>query len=244
MFACLLFFFAHWQLSLFFQSFFLHRYCTHRQFSLAPGWERVFHLLTWLTQGPSYIVPRAYALLHHLHHAHADSAKDPHAPGQHSGVFTMMWHTAAVYNRLRLQERSPAQRAAYPDWPLLDERLYGAGFGLAWAGLYTLFYVQFATSPWLFALLPVHFLMGPVHGAIVNWCGHKYGRRNFARADDSRNTLSIDLIGNGELLQNNHHEHPERPNFAVRRGELDPTWQVIRVLARIGLVRLPDVAPA
>ena len=40
-----------------------------------------------------------------------------------------------------------------------------------------------------YLLLPVHFVMGPIHGAIVNWCGHKYGYRNFdTTRDDSRAT--------------------------------------------------------
>ena len=57
--------------------------------------------------------------------------------------------------------------------------------------LYTAFYVAFAPHWSLFLLLPVHFLMGPIHGAIVNWCGHKYGYRNFdTTATTSRATRS------------------------------------------------------
>ena len=87
---------------------------------------------------------------------------------------------------------------------------------------------------WL--LLPVHFVMGPVHGAIVNWCGHKYGYRNFESSDLSRNSLPMDFLTMGELFQNNHHTWGMSPNFAARRWELDPTWQVMRVLAKVGLI--------
>ena len=45
--------------------------------------------------------------------------------------------------------------------------------------LYTSLYVVIATEWWHFLFLPVHFLMGPIHGAIVNWCGHRYGYQNF-----------------------------------------------------------------
>jgi len=58
--------------------------------------------------------------------------------------------------------------------------------------------------------------MGPVHGAIVNWCGHKYGYKNFDNGDASRNSLPFDFLTGGELFQNNHHKFAMSPNFAVR----------------------------
>ncbi|CAM4501534.1 hypothetical protein [Corallococcus exiguus] len=41
-----------------------------------------------------------------------------------------------------------------------------------------------------------------------------------------------------ELFQNHHHTRPASPDFAARRFELDPTWQVMRLLARMKLIRL------
>ena len=77
-------------------------------------------------------------------------------------------------------------------------------------------YFYFATAWWTWLLLPAHYLMGPVHGAIVNWCGHKYGYRNFDNGDASRNTLIFDSVTCGELFQNNHHKYAMSPNFAAR----------------------------
>jgi hypothetical protein len=42
----------------------------------------------------------------------------------------------------------------------------------------------------------------------------------------------------GEFFQNNHHRFCMSPNFAARRWELDPTWQVMRVLAWVGLIQI------
>jgi stearoyl-CoA desaturase (delta-9 desaturase) len=78
--------------------------------------------------------------------------------------------------------------------------------------------------------------MGPVHGAIVNWCGHKYGYQNYDNGDVSRNTLAFDFLTGGELFQNNHHKFAMSPNFAARKFELDPTYPVIRVLAALGII--------
>ena len=109
---------------------------------------------------------------------------------------------------------------------------------VCWAGVYTAFYAAFATSWWMWLLLPAHFIMGPIHGAIVNWCGHRYGYRNFATHDESRNSLPIDLITFGELFQNNHHHASGRLNFAIRKFEFDPTYWVLRAMAACRLIRM------
>ena len=82
----LTFFFGHWLSSVFCQTFFLHRYGAHRQFTMSKGWERFFHLLTYVTQGSSFLHPRAYAILHRMHHAYSDTEKDPHSPHFYSNA--------------------------------------------------------------------------------------------------------------------------------------------------------------
>ncbi len=71
--AIVIFFSAHWVVAAFFQSFFHHRYASHRMFTMGPRTERTFHFLTYLVQGPSYLSPRAYAVLHREHHAYSDT---------------------------------------------------------------------------------------------------------------------------------------------------------------------------
>ena len=90
----------------------------------------------------------------------------------------------------------------------------------------------------MFFFLPLHIVMGPVHGAIVNWCGHKYGYANYDNGDQSKNTLFLDLLTLGELMQNNHHRHGMRVNFATRWFEIDPVYPIIRALDWLGIIRL------
>jgi stearoyl-CoA desaturase (Delta-9 desaturase) len=255
-----LFFVMHWQLSVFFQTFFLHRYGAHHQFSMSKGWERFFFLCTYVAQGSSFLSPRGYAVLHRMHHAYSDTPKDPHSPLFYGNVGTMMLATKKKYDDFAYRRVEPEPRFAQelPDWPAL-ERVGQSWIGrLAFGGAYTLFYIHFATYWWMFLLLPIHYVMGPIHGAIVNWCGHRYGYRNFDNGDDSRNTLVFDVLTSGELFQNNHHKFGMSPNFAVRWFEIDPAYQVIRVLAALGIVKvattqkmrwpaesaLPDADPA
>lgn len=238
----LTFFAAHWLLSIFCQTFFLHRYGAHRMFSMSKGWERFFHLLTYVAQGASYLNPRGYALLHRLHHAYSDTAKDPHSPTFHPNFFDMMWKTKKRYEALVKKDEYLDARftGGYPEWPLLDKLGENRLSTLGWILFYTGFYYAFATEAWMWALLPMHFLMGPIHGAIVNWCGHKYGYRNFEVSDDSRNTLFFDFVTMGELFQNNHHRFCSDANFAKRWFEIDPTYLAIRVLDKVGIIKLAD----
>src|SRR6058998_428286 len=97
--AIVIFFTAHWVISAFFQSFFHHRYASHRMFTMAPRTERTFHMLTYLAQGPSYLSPRAYAILHREHHAYSDTERDPHAPASSPTGLSRLGPTAVPSTR-------------------------------------------------------------------------------------------------------------------------------------------------
>ena len=236
----IIFFLAHWVISVFCQSFFLHRYGAHRMFSMSRGWERFFHLLTYCAQGASYLNPRGYALLHRLHHAYSDTPRDPHSPLNYGGIVSMMWATKKRYESLSRRRETLDGRfeGGYPEWPLLDRIGLNPLNSILWLAFYVAFYAVFATAWWQWLLLPIQVLMGPVHGAIVNWCGHRFGYRNFKVSDVSRNTLPFDFLTMGELFQNNHHRFCARANFAVRWFEVDPTYVVMRILATLRIIQL------
>lgn len=238
--AIAIFFVTHWTVSVFFQTVFLHRYGAHKQFTMSKRWERAFHLATYLAQGSSFLSARAYAILHRMHHAYSDTERDPHSPENHADVVTMMLATKRRYDAFAYRREQPEARfeADVPDWPALDRLSQTWVSRVGWAGVYTAFYAVFATSWWMWLLLPAHFVMGPIHGAIVNWCGHRYGYRNFDTDDVSRNMLLVDFVTLGELFQNNHHQHPMRQNFAVRWFEIDPAYFGMRLLGWMGIIDL------
>jgi stearoyl-CoA desaturase (Delta-9 desaturase) len=238
----LIFFVLHWQLSVFCQTFFLHRYGAHRMFTMSPGWEKFFHLLTYVAQGPSFLHPRAYAILHRMHHAYSDTEKDPHSPLFYKDAMTMMLATKHRYDDFAYYRVEPEKRfdGGVPVWPAID-RLSQSWVGrIAWCAAYVGFYYAFAPSAWFYLLLPFHFLMGPIHGAIVNWGGHKYGYQNFENGDASRNSLPFDFLTCGELFQNNHHKFGMAPNFAARWFEIDPAYFFIRVFNAVGIIHMKN----
>ncbi len=208
---------------------------------MSKGWEKAFYILTYIFQGSSFLNPRAYAIMHRMHHAFSDTERDPHAPKYFKSVFGLMWKTKDVYLDLINNKIRPGEsfEKNVPGWEKFEEFGNGWGHRIIWGAGYTAFYVAFATQWWMFLLLPVHFLMGPIHGAIVNWAGHKYGYRNFNDThDDSHNTLFVDFLTMGELFQNNHHKFPARPNFAVKSFEFDPAYPFIKILHWLGIIKL------
>ncbi|MCH2109195.1 MAG: acyl-CoA desaturase [Polyangiaceae bacterium] len=236
----LIFFVAHWTSSVFCQTFFLHRYGAHSMFQMNRFWERFFHLATYITQGPSYLNPRAYAILHRMHHAYSDTEKDPHSPHYFKDVFSMMLVTKKTYDDFAYDRNEPERRfdGRVPTWPALDKLGQNWPVRILWCGGYIAFYYAFAPSAIWYALLPFHFLMGPTHGAIVNWGGHKYGYRNFDNKDKSVNSLFFDFLTFGELFQNNHHKFGMSPKFSARWFEVDPAWPLIRLFDFLGIIKI------
>lgn len=238
--AILIFFIAHWYLSLFAQSFFNHRYAAHGAFTMSKSWERFFYIFAYITQGSSYMSPRAYAIMHRLHHAYTDTEKDPHSPRFSSGIIDMMMRTNKIYlgiyrGTLKVDERFTKN---VPDWPAFDRWALTYTSSIAWTIIYIAFYIYFAPSFWWYLLIPVHVLMGPVHGTIINWFAHKYGYRNFEVNNTSHNLWPFDILMLGEGYHNNHHKFASSANFGYKWYEVDPVYLVILFLDFLGIIQL------
>lgn len=203
--------------------------------------EKLFYFLTWLTQGSSFLIPRAYAVMHRMHHVYSDTEKDPHSPHFFKDVYTMMIHTRLMYNNFLTGKSLPDAEFTkdyLPIWEKLDKFGDHMITRIAWVAVYTGIYIAFAPNAWWFLLLPIHILIGPVQGAIVNWCGHKYGYSNFDNGDHSKNSEPFGIFLLGELFQNNHHKFGTSPNFAKKWFELDPTYQIMRLMNFTRIIRL------
>jgi stearoyl-CoA desaturase (delta-9 desaturase) len=238
-------FIAQWYLSLFCQTFFQHRYAAHGAFTMSRGWERFFFILTFLFQGSSYLSTRAYAVMHRMHHAFADTEHDPHSPSYSKNIFDMMWQTYKVYAGIYSEETKvdPKFTKNVPDWRPFDRFAGSNGVRLLWVAAYVWFYAAFATSPWLWVLLPFQIIMSPVHGAVVNWFAHKYGYKNFKMKNTAENLLIVDVLMLGESYHNNHHKHPSSINFGYRWHEIDPIYPVILLFNKLGVVKVPKQKP-
>jgi stearoyl-CoA desaturase (delta-9 desaturase) len=179
-----------------------------------------------------------------MHHAFSDTEKDPHSPHHTKNVFTMMWETKDIYNAVLSRKRAIETQFErnYPEWNFIEKLGDSWVSRLGWIILYSAFYIvayMYLDMHWaFFFLLPIHFLMGPIHGAIVNWSGHKYGYQNFDNHDKSKNSLIFDVLMMGELFQNNHHKKPNSLNFGSKWYEFDPTYPFIILLDKLKVIQI------
>lgn len=240
----LLFFVLHWYVSLFMHSFLHHRYASHGAFSMNKFWERFFYVVAYITQGSSYVSPRVYAIMHRMHHAYTDTDKDPHSPKNDANMFVMMWKTRVMAKKIYRTDYpiAPKFLKNLPDWKFLDKVGQSTWSRLVWIAIYVAVYVIFSPSAWFFLLLPIHILMVPIQGVVVNWFAHKYGHINFKLKNTSTNLFKLDWLMLGEAYHNNHHKFPSSTNFGSKWYELDPTYMVIRVFKKLGIVKLREVA--
>lgn len=230
-----------WYSGLFFQSFFLHRYAAHQTFTMSKTAEKITFILTWICQGPSYLSAYGYGIMHRIHHAYTDTENDPHSPKYDGNMFAMMWKTKNIYqdinnDRITIEKKFTKN---VPQWKSFDRFASSRGSRLAWGAIYILLFVLLANTWWQWLLLPILFLMAPIHGVIINWFAHIYGYRNFKTTDTSKNLFRFDFLMMGEGYHNNHHKHATKANFGgVHWYEIDVTYLIIRLLNKTGAIKL------
>jgi stearoyl-CoA desaturase (delta-9 desaturase) len=210
---------------------------------MSKFWERFFFVVAYVTQGSSYLSPRAYVIMHRMHHAYTDTPDDPHSPAYDHNLVAMMWRTRKIYSGLFDGSINSEERFAknVPDWKWFDRWANHWVSRVLWIAVYVWFYVAFAPSAWWFLLLPIHMVMGPIHGVIINWFAHKYGEVNYETDNTSKNLFKVDVLMFGEGYHNNHHQFPSRSNFASKKGEFDLCYPIIILLDKIGVIRINSV---
>jgi stearoyl-CoA desaturase (delta-9 desaturase) len=238
------FFVMVWYLSLFSQSFFHHRYASHRAFTMSKFWERFFFVFSYLVQGPHFISPRAYAIMHRIHHAHTDTEADPHSPHFSGNLFSMMWRTRNRYRDIYTGKEfvEPKYLANLPRWTGFERLACSIFSRILWVAIYVWIFAILATAWWQYLLLVVLIPLGAFHGAIINWFAHKYGYRNYILNNSARNLLRVDWLMLGESYHNNHHKYPSSANFGYKTGEIDPLYPVILLFNKLHIVRLTKIA--
>jgi stearoyl-CoA desaturase (delta-9 desaturase) len=111
-------------------------------------WERFFFIFTYITQGSHYMSPRAYAIMHRLHHAHTDTELDPHSPNFSPNLFHMMLRTRRIYTEIYKGRMAVDEKYTHnlPGWDSFDKWANSTWSRALWMAGYVLFFITFATS--------------------------------------------------------------------------------------------------
>lgn len=217
---------------------FLHRSQTHRAVDLGFIPFHFFRFWLWLTTG---MVTREWVAIHRKHHAKCETEDDPHSP-QHKGLQTVLWWGAFLYRRESLNQETLNiyGRGTPDDW--LERKVYAR---FPWLGVLIMLLVDLVCfglaglAIWLVQMLWIPFWAA----GVINGLAHFWGYRNWQTDDASTNISPLGIIIGGEELHNNHHAFAASARLSSKWYEFDIGWMYIRLLERVGMAKVRNVAP-
>jgi stearoyl-CoA desaturase (delta-9 desaturase) len=231
-----------------------HRGLTHRGFKMNLGLEIILACMAGMSwQGSAF----DWVEDHRRHHAKGDIVgEDPHTPWEYPGLKGLLWaQWFWLFFKVDRRPRDSRSRdLRYNPVVIWQDRLFLPV--LAPLSLV----IPFVFYGWKGVLIAGVLRIAAhmtVTGFINSWC-HMWGTRTKDSrgreyvADDSRNSIVVALLGDGEGLHNGHHAEPASPHHGFtadlddeaidagvkpdRRWRPDFTWRCIQVLALVHLV--------
>jgi len=207
-----------------------HRLLTHRGFRTSKWLEYLLTVFgTLAIQGG----PLSWVTTHRIHHAFAETDKDPHSPK--GGVF---WSHMGWIFKGGAQEHSPATHQRYsPD--INKNKFYLFLNNFYWLTNIPAGIILFAVGGWSMVLWGVFLrtVWGWHSTWLVNSATHIWGTRRFDTRDTSTNNALIAALTFGEGWHNNHHAYPRSARHGLKWYEIDANWIQIWALEKLGLAK-------
>ena len=212
-----------------------HRYFSHRSFDTSRWFQ--FLLAVGGCSARFQKGPLWWVATHRQHHRHSDRPGDPHSPVDRGFWYAHLWWMfsrdllAVDYSVVKDLAKFPELRWLDRFW-MLPGLLFATGcyFALGWSGVVIGYCLPLA-------------VMFQVTFAVNSVC-HLFGSRRFETGEESRNNWLIAFLANGEGWHNNHHRAPYSARHGCAWYELDPSYQLIRLFAWLGLVWDVKLPPA
>jgi stearoyl-CoA desaturase (delta-9 desaturase) len=189
----------------------------------------------WITTG---MRPREWVAVHRKHHAATDTDEDPHSPLV-VGFWRVQLGNVGLYKRVASDEANTRKYARDIPHDLADK----LAFDYAFVGLAIGITILVVGMSLLGFPLWVGFLAAGIHAVsyvmlsgAINAIGHRIGKQPYANSATNGQLLALATAGEG--LHNNHHAAPTSARFALKRGEIDPGWWLVRTLVFLRLARV------
>lgn len=217
-----------------------HRLLTHHSFKAKRAVKIVFACLGCMAyEGPPFF----WIAAHRRHHKYTETEFDPHSPVSpkkgawysfyHAHMGWMSQHTLEnwrfylgdlLHDRdLRLINRYYALIALsgiiIPG--LINGLMYMSWYAF-WEGVIVCGFVRICFQQ-------------HVTWSINSVC-HIWGRTDFKTQDNSKNNWILAFLAYGEGWHNGHHAFPSSAKHGLKKGQIDISYLLISLLARVGLV--------
>lgn len=194
-----------------------HRYFCHRAFKTSKFWEE---FMVWCACTSLGGHPLLFSASHLEHHRHSDTEKDP------NNAYKRVWLAAA--------NEPSVEMPMYLKKRFIKEPLMMRSFRYYLAYPIITALILLVISPYAMVYLwaiPLILTQLARKHAMLDWV-HRFGYQTFNTGDKSTNSLILSLIFGGEGLHNNHHKYAGRWNFAMKKGEIDPTSWFVRLIKK------------
>ncbi|MEE8556487.1 MAG: acyl-CoA desaturase [Myxococcota bacterium] len=203
-----------------------HRYFAHRTFRTSRAFQLL--LAVWsVTSAQRGVL--WWAGHHRNHHRYSDQPDDVHSPVLRGFLWSHVgWILSKRYSRAPLEVIR--DMASYPEMRWLERHPYVPPTML---GLATFVLLGWTGLVWGFLVSTVLLWHATFS---INSLAHVLGKRRYPTTDTSRNNGWLAWLTAGEGWHNNHHFFCSSARLGFRWWEFDPTYYLIRVLERLGVV--------
>jgi stearoyl-CoA desaturase (delta-9 desaturase) len=185
--------------------------------------------------------PIWWAAHHRRHHQHADDETDVHSP-VHRRFFWSHMGWFLTHSNVATESRLVRDWLRWPELRFLNryDQLVPA---LLFVGLYVAGDRLAAWQPALGVTGPQLLVWGLISTVLlwhatfaINSLAHSFGSRTFDTDDDSRNNFLLALLTLGEGWHNNHHHYAVSCRQGFYWWQLDITYYLLWMMARLRLV--------
>lgn len=219
-------------------TFCFHRLLSHRSFKVMKPFLFISTLCGVLAlQGG----PIKWCAKHRLHHAKSDKPLDPHSAKCHGFLWSHLFWNFFRHPQLNNFEKLKRLTLDLTNEPILMFfEQYFVAINLAFGVL--LFIAGYLIGGFKIGLSLLIWggFLRIVAVWHVTWCinsvTHFWGYRNYETEDGSRNLWWLSILAMGEGWHNNHHRYQRPARTGHRWFELDPTYWLISLLRKTGLV--------
>ena len=216
-----------------------HRLLSHRSFILPRWLERFFATCGAISCQHG---PIDWVGLHRHHHSFSDTEVDHHNSKKGFWWSHMGWMFKDV-EALQAVPKLSADLIKDPYYRFLNKYFLFLQIPIG-LSLYVIG-EKLGVGGWSLVLWGIPLRLVVVYHVtwLVNSATHCWGEAPFESGDSSKNNAWVAALTFGEGWHNNHHAFPNSARQGLFRGQIDITWEHIKILAKLGLakkVKLPS----